>query len=173
MRKYALLLVGILMSCGAPEQEKRNDTATYFDLKNYFDKEASRLSRSSVAVNKTVVVNDSAEQKLVKISNWEKELSAFSDADINKAAWQGAFKSKIDEFSEEYTSENEKVPVKRLHISKKDGKITGILIMLENTNYLYRSTDTLSYFPDSLYQIRKSQQIKLMSPKKYLITGKF
>lgn len=173
MRKYALLFVGFLMSCGTPEQEQRSTKLEYFDLKGYFSKEAASLNRSAALVNKTVVVNDSTEEKQVKITNWEKELSAFVDADINKAAWKGAFQSRTTEAGLQYTSTNEKVPVKRLQIFKRNGKISGILIVLENSNYLYRSTDTLRYYPDSLYQIQKSQQIKLMSPKRYKITGRF
>jgi len=173
MRKYALLLVGFLMSCGTPEQEQRSAELEYFDLKGYFSKEAASLSRSAALVSKTVIVNDSAEQKQVKITNWEKELSAFVDADINKVAWKGAFKTISNDAGLQYTSTNDKVPVKRLQIIKNNEAITGIVIVLENSNYLYRSTDTLSYYPDSLYQIKKSQQIKLMSPKRYQITGRF
>lgn len=172
MRKYALLFAGFLMSCGTPEQEQPSTKLEYFDLKGYFSKEAASLARSTAMVDKTVIITDSAERKQVKITNWEKELSAFVDADINKAAWKGAFKSRKNEDGLEYTSTNEKVPVKRLQIFKRNEAITGIVIVLENSNYLYRSTDTLRYYPDSLYQIKKSQQIKLMSPKRYQITGR-
>lgn len=172
MRKYALLFAGFLLSCGTPEQEQRSTKLEYFDLKGYFGKEAASLSRRANTVDKTVIVNDSAERKQVKITNWDKELSAFVDADINKAAWKGAFNTSTNKAGLLYTSTNEKVPVKRLQIFKNSEAITGIVIVLENSNYLYRSSDTLRYYPDSLYEIKKSQQIKLMSPKRYQITGR-
>jgi len=44
--------------------------------------------------------------------------------------------------------------------------------VISNKNILYSSGDTLVYYPDSLYEIRKHQKIKLLAQKTYQITGK-
>ncbi len=173
MRKYAFLMAGLLLSCGSPEQPKQESAGTYFDLKGYFNKEAQALNRRGPVVKKTVVVNDKAEEKQLKITDWVKELSIFIDADINKPAWKSEFKASNNANGSTYRSDNEQVPVKRVDIIRQGEMVKGIIILIHNSNYLYSSTDTLSYYPDSLYQIRKSQQIKLLSPKKYRITGTF
>jgi len=173
MRKYALFMAGFLLSCGAPEADKQSTAVRYFDLKGYFTREAGALNRRAPLVNKTVMVNNNAENKQLKISNWEKELSAFIDADINKPAWQGAFIKRSNGAITTFTSNNEKVPVKSVQVTEQQGNIISLLIIIQNQNYLYSSSDTLSYYPDSLYKIRKTQQIKLMSPKQYQITGTF
>lgn len=173
MRKYAFLLACVILSCSNAEQEKQNGGATYFDLKGYIGKQAKALAKRNPIVNKTVIVNGAAEQKQLKIENWEKELASFIDADINKRAWQGEFNSVDVNNVQTYTSNNEKVPVKKLQVIKSDGEVTGLVVIIKNSNYLYSSSDTLAYYPDSLYQIRKSQQIKLMEPRNYRITGTF
>jgi hypothetical protein len=92
---------------------------------------------------------------------------------FNKRAWSGEFRKEETDSLEKYQSNNEKVPVKSILIYKKDRRILGLVIVVKNQNYLYTSTDTLSYFPGKQYQVRKTQQIKLMNKKEYRITGIF
>lgn len=172
MRKGALFLAVLFSACGAPERENPSNAA-YFDLKGYFNKEAAALNHKNPLVNKRVIVNENAEEKDIKVSNWEKELSVFVDADINKAAWNSEFKRQSNATGIVYISNNEKVPVKKVQIFKEKGNVKGIVITIHNSNYLYSSSDTLSYYPDSIYEVSKSQKIKLMSPKRYQVIGRF
>jgi len=160
------------LSCGHTEQQQVHPQQ-YFDLKGYFQKEAARLNKTKPLVFKTVSVNDSSESKKIRIADWNKELANFSDADINKTAWLGMFKVEKNDQQEIYSSNDDKILVKKLQISRNNNKITSIRILLNTSNYLYHSTDTLAYFPDSLYEIRKTQQIKLLSVKKYRVKGTF
>jgi hypothetical protein len=173
MRKLALLLIVVLASCSGTEQRSPDAAIQYFDVRGYFNKEAKRLSEKNPTINKTVLVNGTTENKPIKITDWHKELASFIDADINKRAWEGEFLAEKTGNGMVYTSNNEKVPVKKLEIIKDKERITGVFIIIKNSNYLYTSSDTLSYFPDSLYQIRKAQHVTLMSPKTYRITGVF
>jgi hypothetical protein len=162
-----------LSACTSGTEKKQVSASRYFDLKEYITKEAKRLSLLNAEVDKYVEVNKSAEHKKLKIADWQKELSAFSDADINKSAWEGLFKLNERKDSKTYVSDNEKVPVKSLSIQYKNGKIYGLQILISTVNSLYTSNDTLSYFPDSLYEVKKTQHIKLLNEKNYHITGKF
>jgi len=172
MKKLLCCLLLFASSCNLKEQDKSNATA-YFDLAAYFKKEAARLTKLDLTFNKSVLVNGTKEEKKVKISNWKKEFDTFSSSDINKASWRGSFKLNKTEGEEIYTSANDKIPVKKLQISYQNDKIKAIRIYIANSNDLYTSKDTLTYYPDSLYQINKTQQIKLMDQKKYIITGRF
>lgn len=174
MRKTFWLLGAVLTfySCN-PAVKSQNDALNYFDIKGYFKKEASRLNKSNPLLAKTVEVNGAAETKKIHIPNWEKELSIFSDSEINRSAWKGLFSTNKTSEQELYTSDNKKVPVKEVFITKRDGRVYGIRILVKNSNMLYSSADTLSYYPDSLYQINKNQHIKLMAKKNYSITGRF
>ncbi len=174
MRKHLLIPIVLLVfsGCNPAEKNQMNDLS-YFDLKGYFEKESLRLNKSNPVFTKTVMVNESAETQQTRIADWEKELSIFSEADINRSAWKGLFQLEKTNDQEVYRSDDKKVPVKEVLISKRDGKVSGIRILIKTTNMLYSSADTLSYYPDSLYQINKKQEIRLLSAKNYKITGKF
>lgn len=165
-------LVIFCSSCTLKEQENLNDQL-YFDVDNYFKLEAKRLTKANPQVDKTVNVNGDTEHKKLRVNNWEKEFESFISADINKASWRGAFKVKKEQNLETYLATSDKIPVKKLEITYRNDKIYGIKILIANTNHLYSSKDSLSYYPDSLYAIKKVQQIKLMEQKSYSITGKF
>lgn len=174
MRRKALLsgILLVFLGCNPAEKNQKN-ALTYFDIKGYFEKEALRLSRMNPLLSKTVAVNELGETKKIRITDWAKELSAFSDADINRSAWRGLFNKKSTGQEEVYISDDKKVPVKELMITKRNGQVYGIRILIKYSNILYNSADTLSYFPDSLYQVKKKQQIKLLDEKNYSITGRF
>ncbi|MCD0489063.1 hypothetical protein LPB86_12555 [Pedobacter sp. MC2016-14] len=175
MKKQTLgiALISLFIACNPSDNEKRNMGKSYFDLQSYFAKEAERLNKEKPTINKEVSINGEAESKLLKIEDWSKELASFTNADINKTAWMGAFEVKKLPGIEIYTTLNEKVPVKELRILRSDKVIKGIQIQIKNTNLLYNSVDTLSYFPDSLYSIKKTQHLKLLPQKKYQVTGNF
>lgn len=165
-------IVFLFTACNLKEKEREKvKNKLYFDMESYFKKEAERMSKKNSPINKTVSINGKTERKTISIKNWEREWHAFLDADINKASWRGAFKLSDVAGTKTYTTENEKIPVKKLEITAKNGKVTSIKIFIDNVNDLYVSKDSLSYFPDSLYHIVKSQKIKLMGQKRYEIVG--
>ncbi|MBB6500215.1 hypothetical protein [Pedobacter cryoconitis] len=175
MKHLTTISLSILFfaACNPSAPKKQNTSFTYFKLKDYMDLEAKRLKVLNPEIDKTVMVNQSAERKKLRIADWQKELSSFADADINKSAWQGLFKQRKGKDTESYLSDNEKVPVKSMTISYRNGKVHGIELLIRTENSLYTSNDTLSYFPDSLYQLKKTQHIKLLNEKSYQITGRF
>ncbi|TCC89506.1 hypothetical protein EZ428_17600 [Pedobacter frigiditerrae] len=174
MKKLGIPFLVILLafSCNLKDKDKAN-AKPYFDLAGYFKKEAIRLSKTNPILNKTVFINGKEEQKNINIKNWDQEFKSFIDADINKASWNGSFNATIAGGLTTYTSHSEKIPVKKLEISLENNRLTSIKVYITNANDLYTSQDSLSYYPDSLYQIKKTQHIKLMETKQYRITGKF
>ncbi|RZL36844.1 MAG: hypothetical protein EOO96_06180 [Pedobacter sp.] len=174
MRKQMILAVFAfaLAGCNQREESKANTDFLYFDVSGYFKKEAVRLKKLNPDVTKAVSVNGKIEKKTIKIKDWTKELAIFSNADINKASWKGSFKIEKSNLLERYTSDNKKIPVKNVSIGKTGNKVNRVEIVISNKNILYSSGDTLVYYPDSLYEIRKHQKIKLLAQKTYQITGK-
>lgn len=174
MRNLSFLLILFsLGACNSAPPKKQFKVLQYFDLKDYIAKEAKRLNQLNPEIDKDVVVNKAREHKKVRIADWQKELAIYADADINKSAWQGLFELHESKDSKTYVSDNEKVPVKSLSVIYRNGKLFGIKILIKTENILYTSNDTLSYFPDSLYQVKKTQHIKLLNEKNYQITGSF
>jgi len=173
MKRSAFFFLLALAACNSPEYKAAPGQPEYFNLKAYFQQQAAELQQRNPAVKKTVLANGRAETKELKVASWTKELGSFIDADINKRAWAGEFQKTSTDSTETYTSHNEKVPVKQVRIYKSDKQISGVQIFIRNNNYLYTSTDTLSYYPGKRYEVRKTQHIKLMQQKEYRITGVF
>ncbi|MCY1525449.1 hypothetical protein D9M68_604280 [compost metagenome] len=175
MKKLILFLLGLSLFAACMKQQEKNEKASpaYFDLKKYFEAEAVRLNKVGLKINKSVAINDDKTQKMVSIEDFNKEFESFISADINKASWRGSFVVKTTPELISYESNSDKIPVKKLELSRKNGKINAIHIFVANQNILYTSQDTLNYFPDSLYQIKKNQKIKLLEMKEYEVIGRF
>lgn len=175
MNKKLILFAFALgcFGCNQPEESKANTDLLYFDVSGYFRREASRLKKINPEIVKEVSVNGAAEQQKLRITDWEEELAVFSNADINKASWKGSFKIEKAEHTESYTSNNKRIPVKKVLVCKDKSKVKKLEIIITNNNILYSSGDTLLYYPDSLYQIKKHQKIKLLKAKTYTVIGRF
>ncbi|MHA4896543.1 hypothetical protein ACXZ1K_17455 [Pedobacter sp. PWIIR3] len=175
MRKRVLISFIIIAFYGCQSKDGPVITKVdpYFDLKTYINTEADRLSKANLSVDKTVAVNGLAETKKLKIVDWKSELSIFSNTEINRASWKGLFKVESNKNLVIYRSDNDKVPVKELCVFLNGNHIKGITAVVKNSNLLYTSIDSLSYFADSAYQVKKQQDIRFLAKKTYLISGKF
>ncbi|GGI25080.1 hypothetical protein [Pedobacter mendelii] len=175
MNKKLIFLVFALgfIACNQREESKANTDLLYFDINGYFKKEAVRLKKLNPQIVKEVSVNDVSETQTLKLTDWEKELAIFINADINKASWKGSFNMDKKFELEHYTSSSKKIPIKDVVINTLNNKVKKVQIIISNKNILYTSSDTLIYYPDSLYQIKKYQKIKLLMAKSYHILGKF
>ncbi len=172
--KFTALGFLVIFFCSCAQKEQNIlQSEPYFNIKDYFEKEADRLTKLNLVVHKTASIDGVNEKKDVKISDYKKELNTFITSDINKASWRGAFTVKKDEDQVLFTTENEKVPVKKVQIHFENNKVKSIQIVVKTINILYHSADTLTYFPDSLYEIKKTQKIKLLKEKKYRVIGRF
>ncbi|WP_293785115.1 hypothetical protein [uncultured Pedobacter sp.] len=160
-----------LLSCNQRKEAEANTSLVYFNIKGYFEKEISRLQKLNPTVNKTVSVNGTIESKSAKIADWTKEFAIFVNADINKTSWKGSFKTTEKNGVAIYTSDHDKIPVKKVSITWRGREVGKIEIVIDNKNIVYRSQDTLTYFPDSLYSYKKQQKIRLLKDKKYAVIG--
>ncbi|WP_316823718.1 hypothetical protein [Pedobacter miscanthi] len=169
---YILVFALVLFSCNQRKEAEANTDLLYFDIKGYFGKEISRLQQLNPEVDKTVSINGASENKKEKITDWTKELAIFVNADINKTSWKGSFKTVKQNGTDVYTSDSKKIPIKKISVTQDGQKVDRVEIIIDNKNILYQSQDTLTYYPDSLYSIKKQQKIRLLKEKKYSITGK-
>lgn len=173
IKKISILAFALaLFSCNQQKEAEANTSLTYFDIKGYFGKEISRLQQLNPNVDKTVSINGVSENKTAKITDWTKELAIFVNTDINKTSWKGSFKASKQDGADIYTSDSKKIPVKKILVIQNGNKVGKIEIIIDNKNILYQSQDTLTYYPDSLYSVKKHQKIRLLNEKRYLVIGK-
>lgn len=158
-----LFLCSLLFACG----RTGTHSGPYFDTKAYFESEASRLKKANVLAlkelslgSKTDVVQDTDS------TNWTKELSLFTDIDLNKPSYRGRFtvdSLMIDTLLTEviYKSADDKIDLKEVKISMKKGKPYRIRIERSEENTLYRSSKVMEYNTDSGYTVEGSQDVRL------------
>jgi hypothetical protein len=176
-KKYLKLLTcafaGAVLLAACKPAIKTDGKEAYFDVKGYFEGEAARLAKQNKPVFKTIIHNGVSESKKVAIANWQQELNMFIAADINKPAWRDSYTVQQTENSIVYKAKEEELETREIVISKKDGKVKWILMYTRTPkNILYQTTAKLSWFPDSAYQILKTQRVRLIGTNAYDISGK-
>jgi len=165
----AFLLL-FLAAC-KPDIKETGTTKTYFDLKGYFTVTASNLGAHNKPVFKTVIHNGNIESKKVIIANWEQELSLFTSSDINKPAWKDSYEVQNTPNAIFYRTKDDDLDTKEITINKSGDKIKWIIIINHTKNPLYETKEKLTFIPDSMYRIEKTQKVRLLGLNRYDIKG--
>jgi len=165
-----LLLIAALYSC-RPDNKQSGAKPAYFDLKEFFRGDSARLTKLNPAVVKTVTHNGVTETKTVHIGNWSQELNLFIQSDINRPAWKNSYVISNSDSAIVYRARTPELKTRRIIIKKAGDKVAWILIYNHTKNLLYETNEKLSYFPDSLYLIQKTQHVKLMGRNDYKVQG--
>ncbi len=163
--------IALLLPSCKPAVKEDGVTAKYFDLKAFFKADAERLTGLNKPVRKTVAHNGDTETKGVKIDNWERELSLFSESDINKPAWRDSYGVQTSPTMVIYIAKDDDLKTREIIVNKTNDKVKYIVIYNYTKNILYYTQEKLTYWPDSLYKIEKTQQVRLLGLNKYVITG--
>lgn len=176
-KRFTFSAIGfiLLLAISACKRDSNAGTNTmkFFDIKGYFAADSIRLTKSNPLVNKTAVHNKISESQKVHISNWGNELRLFTESDINKPAWQASYTVQSTDDFLIYKAKDPALKTRDIIIKKDGKKIKWILIFNHTKNALYETVEKLSYFPDSLYLIQKTQRVKLLGTDTYKISGSF
>jgi hypothetical protein len=165
-----IVLLPGLQSC-RPDKTQANGTLKYFDVAGYFKADTSKLQKLNPAVNKTVLHNGTSENKTVHIPNWGQELNLFIQSDINRPAWKNSYSVLNTDSLIIYTAKTPDLRTTKIMIRKDNNRVKWLVIYNHTKNLLYETREKLSYFPDSAYQIEKSQHVKLMGKNLYMVKG--
>lgn len=167
-----LLLTSVAACDSVSESTPTNEKLRYFSLDEYFSDEITRLKKEQPDIQKTVNINGNSESKLTNTINWEHELELFAAADINKAAWTNSYTVDSTDRKVIYSSKEQELKTKHIIIQhQKNGEILSIEIHNEEYNWIYRSMETLTYYPDSLYSIEKTQEVRIVGSNHYQVQG--
>lgn len=88
----ALLLPLLSCNSGASESTEVATIATFFSLSDFFSAEIDRLNTAQPECTKTLRVGGKEETQSGATLNYETELAAFLDSDINKPSWSDKYK---------------------------------------------------------------------------------
>ncbi|WP_207532270.1 hypothetical protein [Desertivirga arenae] len=173
MRLKSIHIISLLLLLtGCTNKQEATEVKSYFDLSGFFSSESASLQNKHATVIKTVLQNGRAEQKTIGNINWETEFELFSSSDINKPAWNKSYRVLHTAHGTEYIALDNKLRTRRIRIEKAQrGKAKHIYIRNEVNNMLYSTTEELHYYPDSLYEIRKTQHVIILGNNTYKISG--
>ncbi|WP_295672104.1 hypothetical protein [uncultured Mucilaginibacter sp.] len=170
--KTAIVLIGgIALSATLPACKPEIKNNGGFDLTGYLKKDAAKLKKLNRPVDKTVTHNGVTETKTLHIADWNSELGLFIDADINKPAFKNSYQVIDEDSLLVYKAKEKDLKVRELIIKRTGGGIRYVLIYNKVENLLYKTTQKLTYFPDSVYRIETVQHVKLLGTNTYFIQG--
>lgn len=180
---------GLLLVCLGLVACQTEDTATakegtvkrvvFFPLERFIEEEAARLNQSALPLEKHVWYNEEEEIQSQTEVDYEKELSLFRRADINKPAWTDRYQADTvfqNELVREvrYRALDEELEVKSLQIKWDDaGAVSEINVRRVSSSTLASNEYDLSYRPQAGYSIKTLQQNRAADPIKIRIEGTF
>ena len=178
----AVIFISAIASC--KPAIKSGADLKYFDIKGYFDKDTTRLKKADPLINKSVTHNGVTETKKLHIANWGAELSLFSESDINKPAWRNSYSVLADSNLIIYKALEPDLVTREILIKLSKGKVKYIMIVNDTydvnarpkrdlQHLFFVTREKLSYFPDSLYLVQKSQKVRFLGTNNYDIKGSF
>ena len=151
----------------------------FYDLKSFFQSEINRLNKQQPSVEKKVAIQENIEQKTLEQLDYEQELQAFVDADINRVAWFDQYQidttfsqSQIQGLS--YTALSEKLKTRTIQINfSKDGTIQQVQIYIGRKSSVAGSIKQLTYEPQKGYTIATTQSLIGTSDKEITLEVTF
>lgn len=156
-----------------PDVQRAKGRLVYFDIKGFFTADAARLNQKHVTVTKTVIHNGDAQTKKINNVNWVNEFNLFINADINNPAWSNSYTIQHAKGLIVYKAKTPDLKTRSIIIKKEGDKVKWLIIYNHATNMLYENVEKLTYFPDSVYQISKSQKVRFLGKNLYSIKGVF
>ncbi len=179
MRKFPALFLSImlLLIAACQKEETGKDKLQYFDLTGFIDDEVKKLSAQNPVIEKMVFLNGETEQKRDTVGNWENELNAFREADINKRSFLGKYLAdSVFEgglLSVKYSAMNEKFRTRELAVQyDSNRKPIKISVAVAASNVLYSSRHDLVYEPGKGYSISGKQIIRFLEPDSFYVEAK-
>lgn len=167
----------VLSSC-KKEDGIGKDKLQYFDLSGFIDKEVENLTARNPRVEKMAFLNGKTEQKHDTVKNWENELNAFKEADINKRSFLGKYHadSILDGgmLSVKYAALDEKFRMREIAVQyDSNSKPVKISATASTSNVLYSSHQQLVYEPGKGYSISGKQVIRFLEPDSFYVEARF
>ncbi len=172
-RYIALFTIVLLISSCSPEKFAGEKPNIYFDLREYVEVEAKRLNTDNKMVGKTVWMNGQKETKQEQL-NWEEELQALAEANINKSAY--VEKYKVDTLIDDsgaviitYIALEDDLRTRKLKTKYVAKQIKEISAVLRSNNIVYNSKQLVTYEPGKRFSLKGYQSVKFSEPDSFRV----
>ena len=176
---FLILAVNFVACSSADNTTTTQDTTElpFFNLRAYFKEEATRLNQKKNTVDKIVSINEDAEKRQLNDLDYDAELKAFIDSDINKIAWYEKYQIDSTTNAENtqltYTAQDPSLKTQSVKISFLKNEVDEIIIENQTESFIAASKQVLIYNPIQGYSINTDQSSKIGEDKAIEIKVKF
>lgn len=164
-----LTLIGIsifIYSCSEQQPEKNIREKLYFDLAAVVQKDIDLNLSRHCGEEKSVLVNDVKETKVISDVDWNKELLPLSECDINKPAWKTRFSvdtvNNMEGTSIQYHTLSNKINIRSMVVKMKNNEVEKIIITKKISSLIFSSDQRIEYFPGKGFTVRGEQKAAMM-----------
>lgn len=167
-------------ACQTEIAETTNDLKEdyFFDLKSYIEGEITKLNEQQPEIEKSIQLRDKTEVKQFDSLNYKKELSVFSQADINKAAWTDKYEA--DTLYEQgtiakisYQAIDPSLKTNLLEISFTNDNISHIYVKAITESLVANVYKEMNYWPGKGYHLVSAQSTVLSDTTAVAIDARF
>jgi hypothetical protein len=167
----------IFVACQVDPQAPESNHKRFFDLEEYFAKEAVRLGEIGKA-RKTVFVGGKKEVLVLDSIGFGRDLQVFSKSDINRPAWSDKYA--IDSiFSQNtlaelrYHSKDDNLKTQSIVIDFDDFMVSKIVVENNASSFFASSSQLLTYEPQHGYSIKSEQKVASNQGERFGVSVEF
>ena len=157
----------------APEAEKK-----YFDIPLFFKKESERLTSERKYLKKVIIKDKIREEKIIQEPEWEQELSAFMQIDVNKPAFINTYRKDTLMLSENsyevrYTAIETPLTIPLISLIFENSSCIFVSVKKDNSNKLFSSVQELQYNKETGFFISGKLDVRYFYKTEYQIESIF
>jgi hypothetical protein len=170
---FACLLLSTACSDNISTSQKQvND---YFNLVEYFVKEAGKLRKQNAKISKTLIKDDVTETLVFDSINWDQEFKPFMNSDLNKPAFRQAYTVDTIHVNAAikiiYNAKDPLLTTRSILISYVNEKIDSLMIINQTSNIYYSAAETLIYLPGKYYILKSMNDPAAGNPTSFQLKG--
>jgi len=172
MKTPALLYLTLFLSCSSSVE---SDEPVFFNIKSYISNQIGQLQTQHAALQKTVMNKGKEETKVISQPDWNKELQAFMECDLNRPGWSASYKTdslhRDDLLTIQYTALEPRLKVRRLEITLRELTVLEMKAECSQGNTWFTARQHLHYKTGEGYSIEGFQKVVLADSTAYRITA--
>lgn len=155
------------MSCN--QSKIKSNNKALFDLNALIQQDIDSLQQNNCGCIKTIVAVDNKEQITQDTINWNKEMQLLLSCDINKPKWIEYFKVDSLDSKVIYTTENNKIPIKRMTVHYSNNEVVEVEIKKQQQSILLKNITYINYYPKKGFEIKQEQYLPLNKPFIFMV----
>jgi len=179
MRLIAILFITCLIcSCQPGPAEEQAEADYFFDLEAFMKGEMERLNEEQPRIEKRIELQGNTEVEQFDSLDYERELSVFAKADINRIAWQDKYQADSTYQDGQltkvtYKAKDKDLKTHLLEVSFQNGEVAHIHARAATESLVANVYKEMDYWPGKGYKLASAQSTALSEETAIEVEAKF